>query len=167
MTYYIFGVVVCLVVDIFVWLTCWFWAGIAAVLNLEALPRPFDLLHTHDDDIYGSGTTKEPRPKTVWRRWLRATWWMFRNPGYGVQARIFGIPALDVLSVTSTGTDITRGIHDSLLLVNDDHAFGYRRDILWSGTFYCKVWTGWNYRRKGGYHILKFDFNPFKRRSKR
>lgn len=166
MIWYIFGVVVCLTVDLFVWLTCWFWGAIAAIFNLDALPRPFNLLHTHDDDIYGSKTTKEPRPATVWARWKRATWWMLRNPGYGLQS-LFGVPVRDVITVSSEG-EIDTGIHDRFIMHADkNYAWGYRRDLMWSRWFYCKMWFGWHRKAQGPTHVLKFDFHPFKKVSNR
>lgn len=167
MIWYIFGAITCLIVDLFVWLTCWFWGGIAAVFNLDKLPRPFDLLHTHDDDIYGSATTGDPRPDTVVKRWKRATWWMLRNPAYGFQAKIFGIPAVQVFDITTVGKSLEKGLYDSFLLVNDGHAFGYRRDLIWSKSRYLKMRFGWHDKPKSGYHLLKLDFHPYKKVSDR
>lgn len=163
MTRYVLSAAICLLADIFVILTCWFWAGIAAVFNLDRLPGPLALLHTHDDTIYGVATSGEPRPHTITKRWTTAMWWLCRNPAYGVQAK-FGVKASDVLQVVSSPHPRTEGIHDTLFLIDGSTRFGYRRDLMLGKSRYIKMWFGWHWRNQAGYHILKFDFNPFKRK---
>ena len=161
--YILFGVI-SLAVNLFVFFTAWFWAFWAALFKLEKLPWPFSLLHTHDDNIYGSITTGV-HPDSFFSRWWAATWWMMRNPAYGFDAFVLGIDASLVLSVKSIGT-ITEGIHDTITTKNKVY-YGYRRDFYYrkGGKRYCKMWFGYHYKAQGKAdkrHMFKIDLNPFK-----
>jgi hypothetical protein len=150
--------------NILIYLTAWLVAIIPAVVKAKRLPEWLDFLQTHDDDIYGSITTGEPIPSSVWGRWKRITWWLMRNPGYGFDAYVLGIRAGRVERVTWVGEKADGGIRDTLLLTNGVKRWGYRRDLFYSrgGKRYIKMWFGWSYKAQRGYHMLKFDFNPFK-----
>lgn len=74
------------------------------MFKLSTLPGPLAWFYTHDTDIYGSATTYEPIPDTVWGRYKRAIWWMYRNPGYGFDAFVLGYPAGNSTVVGSPAT---------------------------------------------------------------
>lgn len=150
--------------NLFVMLTSPLWAAWAAIANLDRLPRPFHLVHTHDETIYGIHMAG-PKPATVWGRWTRAMWWLCRNPGYGFDAYVLGVRAGDIHSVAATG-ELNEGRRTTIQLKNGGQRFGYRRDWVYrkGGTRYCKTWFGWSEYEQGGAHMLKFDINPFKRK---
>lgn len=155
--------------NLFVIVTCWLWAGIAAVLKLERLPMPLGLVQTHDDDIYGSRTTKEPIPVTVLARWKRAMWWLCRNPGYGFAAYVLGFgPATAQWVVTPEFGDKKDMTHPwgRTLGLSDGrhHYFSYQRQLPWLSGRYVKIWLGWTQTDNGtGRHMIKIMFNPFLR----
>lgn len=154
-----------LLANLFVWLTCPIWAAIAAIGDLRRLPGPLALLHTHDDDIYGSGLTREPVPEKLLARWKRAMWWMCRNPGYGFDAYVLGMPAGTPLLLDETQGQFDSGHAAIRKTLWAGGYFGYRRDLpLWSGR-YVKMWFGWHYEPKGdgSRHMLKISLNPFRR----
>lgn len=156
--------------NLFVMVTCPLWAAWAAIFNLDRLPKPFHLVHTHDDTIYGTNYLRdvlgEPRPPTVMRRWRQAMWWLCRNPGYGFDAYVLGFPSDGAVISQSEGT-LTDGLHNKMTSAKGRRYFSYRRDWLYrvGGKRYCKVWFGWHYMPQAGAHMLKFDINPFKGRS--
>jgi hypothetical protein len=141
-------------------------ALIPAVFKLKNLPGPLWYLQTHDDWIYGHGHPKPDVPKKFLERWKLAMWWLARNPAYAFDAHVLGIDAKDVVAVKSTGT-IKQGVHDEILLKNGKKSWGYRRDLHYgSSSRYCKMWFGWHSKAQAGYHMLKFDINPFKKEDK-
>lgn len=137
----------------------------AAVLKLTFLPGPLSWLYTHDTDIYGSATTHEPIPVTVWGRYKRALWWLYRNPGYGFDAYVLGYPAAGstVKVIANRGTF---GRNDGALLnvrityPSGLELFSFRKDVKLSRTCYLKVWFGWHYAEQAGRRMLKVDFTP-------
>ena len=150
-----------LAMNLFVILTCWFWAGWAAIVNQTTLPGPFSLLHTHDTDIYGSGFTNEPAPKTITGRWLRAMWWMCRNPAYGFDAFVLGFPAK--ADAPKWAEEIGFGFF-RFVSADGRRLWSYRRNIPLTGSRYCKVWFGWKPNAPTGQHMIVFDINPFKKK---
>ena len=145
-----------LLFDLLVILTCWFWAAWAAYTPRKTLPEPFDLVHTHDDDIYGSKTTGDPVPGTWRERMKRAMWWLCRNPGYGLDAKVLGFRPEDVAEKATVGP-MTR-----FVLKDGSKRFGYKRDTKTVAGWYLKMWFGWHDKPKAGYHKLKFAFTPKK-----
>lgn len=137
----------------------------AAVFKLSTLPGPLAWFYTHDTDIYGSATTYEPIPDTVWGRYKRAIWWMYRNPGYGFDAFVLGYPAGNstVVGVARHGTFGNNDgaiLHVSIVYPSGLKLFSYRRDVKLTKTKYLKVWFGWHYLEQAGRRMLKFDITP-------
>lgn len=138
----------------------------AALFKFTGYVGWFALVHTHDDDIYGSITTGDPVPSRFIDRWKRATWWLMRNPAYGFSARVLGIPASQVAR-TAHGGQLLSGATDTLILVDGSIEWGYRRDWHYgSSKRYCKIWFGYHWKPQGRaekFHSFKADFNPFKK----
>jgi len=155
-----------LIFNISVMLTCPIWAAWAAIFNLDRLPGVFSYVHTHDDDIYGTGMTKV-RPTRMKDRWTHAMWWICRNPGYGFDAYVLGFPGEGMVfeKKINNGKDGMNNRFDIMKAANGKRYFSYRRDIRWSETRYLKLWFGWHYQSKDGgkSHMLKFDINPYKK----
>lgn len=154
--------------NVFVYVTAPLWAFVAALFKLTALPWPLSWVHTHDDDIFGSKTTKEPIPATFFARFKASVWWLWRNPGYGFDAYVLGYPADDVLDVSSIGKGKFGGNElawqkHTLLLTNGRRRFSFKADIPLIAGRYLKFWIGWHYVPQAGRHIFKFDANPLKR----
>lgn len=159
-----------LIFNLFVIITSPVWALIAAAFNLRTLPGPLMLVHTHDDDIYGSKTTGDPVPSSFAKRFKRAVWWLIRNPGYGFDAYVLGYPASDVLWIdraAKTNNGKWKGVElayaiDFLHLKGARTRFGLRANVPLIGKKYIKIWIGWHATDQAGRHMFKFDFNPFK-----
>jgi hypothetical protein len=160
---------VSLLTNLFVILTSPFWAAIAAVLKLHVLPGKLSWLHTDDDDIYGSNKTGEPIPSSVWGRWVRAMWWLCRNPGFGVARQLLGRQPEETPTsqfrikviqwpVGNKWDSGEPAIMHYVLLGHDGRQwFNYRRDIPWSKKRFIKLWLGWNDEGR-----LKVMLNPFR-----
>ncbi len=169
---YLFVAPISFIFNLFVMVTSPIWAAWAAIGNLDRLPGPFALLHTHDDDIYGSNTTHEPRPATRAARFKRAVWWLCRNPGYGFDAYILGFPAEGVKFVTDISKPNQRfddrETNSRFYIMETPKGkryWGYRRDQMLFGNRYIKIWFGWHFEPKQApklYHMPKLMFNPFK-----
>lgn len=119
-------------------------AAYSVVKNIDVLPYPWNLFHTHDDDLtdhWGSCdkcTGLWNKIKLVWYRML----WIMRNPAYGFKAYWFGIP--------SVGTKIIRKSPKFVLLVTEDgqEYFCYKDDYWTLG------WAWWYQDR----FMYKFGF---------
>ncbi len=157
-----------LLFNVFVILTSPIWAGMVAVTRAAHLPGILSYLYTDDDDIYGSGMTKDPIPPTVWGRFKRAMWWLCRNPGFGFAKNLLGRPnsATDQFAFHIMMIDQTRpAVWDSgeycvehfIAITGDGRRwFNYRTDIPLPMSKYCKIWLGWQDDGR-----LKIMFNPF------
>lgn len=152
--------------NLFVVLTSPIWALWAAVFKLRQLPWIFALVHTHDDDIYGSNTTHEPVPFTIIARFKRAVWWLVRNPGYGFDTHILGFDhRLMVFEYVSPPVEFDSGKTVSrfwlMLLPDGSYRFCYRRDQMLFGNRWCKIFIGWHWEVKAaGRHMFKCQCNP-------
>lgn len=148
-----------------VWLLAPVVAIPAAIFKLASLPVPLSWFYTHDTDIYGSATTHEPIPGTVWGRYKRAVWWMYRNPGYGFDAYVLGYPADgSIVNVGAShgtfGSNDGAILHASIVYPSGLRLFSYRRDVRLTKTKYLKVWFGWHYVNQAGRRMLKIDITP-------
>lgn len=149
-------------------------AVVPAAFNLRRPPFPWWLFYTHDDDIYGSKTTKEDVPEGLFNRWKRSIWWLCRNPGYGFDAYILGYGESDILSVKETyriGEAFDDGnfnfVYYTIKLTKNRTRFSMRCDIpLFFDKRFIKTWIGWHYRTQAGRNMFKVDFNPFKKNRK-
>ncbi len=157
-----------LLANIFAWITSPFWAAWAATRAEHALPPPFDMIHTHDNSVFGLDFTGKDVPATWGERFANASWWIRRNPCYGWDAHVLGFKSSEVVDqVTSMSGQFSTGKAalriDKMRLTGDRMRFSYRRDIpLWGGR-YCKIWFGHHYFDQANYRMLKFDINPFKK----
>jgi hypothetical protein len=148
--------------NIFVILTSPFWAGLVAVTRAAHLPYPLSMLYTDDDDIYGSGMTKDPVPPTVWKRFTRAMWWLCRNPGFGFAKDLLGRPTqATIMMIDRTSPQVWDSgeyciEHFVAITADGRRWFNYRRDIPLPMSKYCKIWFGWQDDGR-----LKIMFNPF------
>lgn len=158
---YIPSALILLVAKVLIFATAWLIAIIPAIAKMSRLPGWLQYISTHDDDLYGSITTGEPIPATVFGRWKRIAWWLMRNPAYGIAAYVLGVPEDRVDSVTHSGYKAA-GIHDTLHLKDGSTRWGYRRDLSYSKSRYIKMWFGWHWRPQKGAYMLKIEFNPFK-----
>lgn len=165
---YPFLALIGLLFNVFCMATCWFWAFWAAAFNLTKLPGIMAWVHTHDDDVYGSNTTGESVPKSFFKRWTTASWWIMRNPGYTFDSHVLGIREDRVDRVETTGDQIS-GRKDTIFLKKSSRTYwGYSRDLYYkkNGSMYFKMWFGWHRNAKAGYHMLKISINPFKKKEK-
>lgn len=141
--------------NIFIWLTCWFWGLVAATFKLENLPGPLYYLQTHDDWVYGHGWKRKLGVPPKWfQRVKLATWWLARNPGYAFDALVLGVRATEVMWRTEVRYDLL--YQDKLV------GFGYKRDVPITSKTYIKIWLGWHFEPKGGTdkRMLKIAFGP-------
>lgn len=120
------------------------------------LAGPLRYFTTHDDDVWGSRTTREPEPSGFTDRYLRALWWLYRNPAYGFEAEVCGLPAWET-------TAFKTGEYTWELFSGGRRYWTYKRDIRLSATRHVKIYLGWTWKPYGEYHKLKIDFHPFKR----
>lgn len=128
--------------NVFLWLTCWFWAIIPAVFKLTDLPGPLWYLQTHDDWVYGDGWPKPNPPPRMFDRWKIATWWIARNPGYAFDSYILGYPALP--TAPKWASKVPDGFH-TFESANGRKLWSYRTK---------RVWFGWKPNRLAGRHML-------------
>lgn len=158
-----------LLMNLLVILTSPLWAAMVAVTGAARLPGSLTYLYTDDDDIYGSGMTKDPvpqdaSPSAVWWRFKRALWWLCRNPGFGFARDVLGRPIKSPTLVkeirhTDGEWDSGQFMLDHFIATTPDGRrwFNYRRDIPWAGgKKYIKLWFGWQDDGR-----LKIMFNPF------
>jgi hypothetical protein len=151
-----------LAMNLFVILTAWAWAIAAATFGGLGW---FSFLHTHDDDVFGSGYSG--RAPAGWlARWKAATWWMMRNPAYGFDAYVLGFPASRVAGKSVAGTDIRDGILERYAFANGSTRFFYRRDLYYrtGGSRYIKMQFGWKRVSGADQYQVVFDINPFKKK---
>lgn len=168
---YILYAIVALVAFVFTYITCPIWAFIVAVLKVDKLPGPLGWVHTIDDNIYGAEfryheyNDRDVIPNTFGKRFKTACWWIWRNPNYGFNTRVLGLPA--------KGTKILQDINDgvennyvrwTLFDHNGTKYFGYVVIKPYLGKFHVKLWVGWQWHVLDGadHYMLKLAFNPFR-----
>lgn len=163
--------IISFVAFVFTYLTCPIWAFIAAVLKLGRLPGPLGWVHTHDDNIYGAKMRRadwgetDTVPATFKKRFTNACWWIWRNPNYGFNANVLGLP-VDKTKITydqqfGTGHEYKRW---TLFKYKNTSYFGYAANIPYGSNKYIKLWLGWQWHALDGSnrYMLKFSFNPFR-----
>ena len=158
-----------LLFNLFVMLTSPIWALWAAVGKMKTLPWIFSWVHTHDDWIYGFGAEKPDVPEKFSDRFKIAVWWLCRNPGYTFDAKVLGFEDEGVTFEKTekkgefdTGESAKR--YDLMKTKDGKKYFSYRRDFKLGGGRFIKLWAGWQYKNQAGYHMLKVDINPFKKK---
>lgn len=142
--------------NVFLWLTCWFWAIIPAVFKLKNLPGSLWYFQTHDDWVYGFGWEKPNPPSRMFDRWKIAMWWIARNPGYAFDSHVLGFPAVSdgVNYRGMTDEDLRRGVFTRF---RNGTRFSYRRNLYFSKNRYIKLWFGWKPYPLAGWHMLVVD----------
>lgn len=159
-----------LAVNLAVILTSPIWAAWAAIANIDRLPGVFALLHTHDDSIYGEALAG-PKPAKVVDRFKRAVWWIARNPSYGFDSYVLGIPYAGLTFIYDTGPTTpfdkprTASRFYIMKTAKGRKYFGYRRDQMLWGKRYIKIWFGHHFEPKGPepkHLMIKIMCNPFK-----
>ena len=159
--------------NLLVMLTAPIWAAWAAIGKLDRLPGLFALVHTHDDDIYGSATRVgmgdgSGMPSTAWKRFTTAVWWLWRNPGYLFKARVLGFSGVGAVveEFVETGVfDVGGPAYRWVVMraANGKRYFTYRRDIKLSSRRYARIFIGWQNANQHGWHIIKINIvNPFR-----
>jgi len=166
---YLISAVICMIGYVFTYISCPLWAFIAAVFKLTKLPGIFSLIHTFDDDIYGSKYRKSGMPATFVERFKTACWWIWRNPNYGFNAKVLGLPVEGTLvevkgsfEFFDTGKTCVITTKFTNPIFEEDF-FGYRRDQHLMGRRFIKMWFGWQHNSFDNKHyMLKLMFNPFR-----
>lgn len=146
--------------NLFVWLTCWLWAAIVAVLKIERLPGILAWVHTSDDNIYGTRKTGVPMPSSSLERFKTAIWWLCRNPGFGFAEKVLGFSDDTVSHTVVTGDQNHQpewAIIQQTANAGGRRYFFYRRRD-WHGWRFNLGWTiGTN---DTGWHRYRFDLGP-------
>lgn len=162
---------VALLAFVFTWVTCPIWALVAAILKRPSLPGPLAWVHTHDDNVFGANYRRsnygdiDAVPASFGKRFKTACWWIWRNPNYGFNAEVLGLPV--------EGTKILQDIkeldgrsekHWTLFDYDGTKYFGWFQIIPLSRTKYMKLWLGWQYHplKDSDRYMLKFAFHPYR-----
>lgn len=141
----------------------------AAAFNLDRLPPVWNWIMTHNDDIYGSKTRAEGKhvkqdltgkPDRFFDRLKLATWWLYRNNGYGFDAFVLGLKASDVADVAIPKSTMADGYFITITMIDGRKYFSYLRDYRLTKKTYLKLWFGWHYADQAGYHKIKVSFSP-------
>lgn len=170
---YAFYAAIALIAFIFTYITCPLWALIAAITKAPSLPGVLALLHTHDDNVYGAHYRMsqyhetDAVPETFIKRFKSACWWIWRNPNYGFNSEVLGLP-VDGTKITLDVQEGVEGDYTRWTLFNRDGTkyFGYAANIPYTKTKYIKMWFGWQWHPldNSNKYMLKFAFNPFRTR---
>ena len=162
---------VALLAFIFTWVTCPVWALVAAILKRPSLPGPLAWMHTHDDNVFGAKYRRsnyketDTIPASFGKRFRTACWWIWRNPNYGFNANVLGLPVEGTRIVqdiqNGTGNDYVRW---TLFDRGGTKYFGYAVNKPYFGKKYIKLWLGWQWHPldNSDRYMLKFAFNPFR-----
>lgn len=168
---YAFCALISILMFVFTYITCPIWGLLAAILKRDALPYPLSLLHTHDDNVFGAKMRRstygetDAIPTTFTKRFTTACWWIWRNPNYGFNANVLGLPiegtTITLDEQTFHGTDYTRW---TLFDCEGTKYFGYAIQKSYTKTKYFKLWIGWQWHPldNSDRYMLKCSFNPFR-----
>ena len=162
---------IALVAFVFTYITCPLWAFIAALLKLDRLPGPLGWVHTHDDNVYGAKYRRShdmdaanPIPQTFGKRFTTACWWIWRNPNYGFNSEVLGLPVkgTTLVSDVKTGTD-NDYVRWTIFHRGGHEYFGYAANWPYGKNKFVKIWIGWQWHPLDGSdrYMLKFSFNPW------
>lgn len=144
-------------------------AAWSVLANIDVLPWPFSLFHTHDNTLDGGQKQGYEIGVTGWKLWWQRTRWICRNPIYGFNAYIFGFDhdGYRVLRESGAVPDFSKPSAYYSNVMEDAGGrryFTYRRNIPLFGGRFIKVWVGWNYVAYGGIkHQLKTHFFSLKK----
>jgi hypothetical protein len=157
---------IALLAFVFTYITCPIWALWTAAFKLDKLPWIFSWVHTHDDNIYGAKmraadfNDTETIPSKFSDRFKNACWWIWRNPNYGFNSEVLGLPVEGTKILEDIKTDTS---HWTVFKRNDKRYFGWFYTKSY-GKKYLKLWIGWQYHPLDGSdrYMLKATFNPFR-----
>lgn len=146
-------------------------AAWSVLADIDVLPYPFSLFHTHDNTLDGGQKQGYEIGVTGWKLWWQRTRWICRNPIYGFNAYVFGFnhEGYSVLeeNVPLSTQDFGKGgaIYSNVMqAANGKQYFTYRRNYKLPFGYYIKQWIGWNYVAYGGIkHQLKTHFFSLKK----
>lgn len=172
---YVFYAVVALVGFVVTYVLALPMAALSVALGRPTLPGWLALMHTNDDDLDGGQHQLGWPPKKGFGLVLQRTKWIWRNPNYGFNDRVLGLPTdgLEVVYETASNPnpaaihwDGHNGYRKIIWRRDGRYYFSYRRDIPLWGKRFMKVWLGWQYDDKNndGVYMLKVMFNPFRNR---
>lgn len=151
----------------------------SVIANIDVLPYPFNLFHTHDDTLDG-GQHQLGWPKDVskFKLWLQRMKWIFRNPAYGFSAYWLGFSTVGHQIVYEKTSNPLGGIPTDWRTAGNYHFaifkeatgkyyFGYRRIWKDKDGKNTATWIGWNYIPYDDVnHHMKINFIKFSDRNK-
>lgn len=144
-------------------------ALLSVLLGVDKLPYPLSLFHTHDDTMDGGQHQKGWPKVTGFKLVMQRTRWMWRNPAYGFAAYWFGFPHAGVVITKHGWTasdkwDSNENAYEYYTMEQGGKKyFSFRAQLHYTSKRHIKLWFGWHFDDKGtGFHMLKFNLNPFK-----
>lgn len=124
-------------------------ATLSVVLGRDTLPGFLKYFHTHNDTLDGGqhqhGWPKAKGLKLIWQR----AGWICRNPGYGFDAYVFGIPEGKAVFEINRGKHGTKEFFQKGYIESNGQKYFFIRKR--------KYWFGWNQYPSMGRHIFKFS----------
>ena len=166
---YVLFAVVSMAVNLLAYMLSPFLAAYSVWKDIDVLPYPWSLFHTHDNTLDGGqkqGYRIGVRGLSLW--WQRVCW-ICRNPGYGFDAYILGFAHAGYRVLSEKGDQASfgvdnRGFYSNVMqAANGKKYFSYRRNVPLWGRRYIKVWFGWNYMAYGGErHQIKVHLGSLK-----
>ena len=159
------SVPVAMFMNLFVYATCWLWAGLSLVFWRDGMmPRPLFYLSTHDGLDGGQKQLGWPKVTGI-KLFKQRVIWLCRNCAVMFHLMVLGIDGKGAVVEGNTDdtpeTRISGGLRYTIVTPRGRY-FGYRRDIGWTEKKYMKLWFGWHYRPHDGFHQFKFMINPWK-----
>ena len=155
--------------NLFVWVTAWFWALLSVVFGWDRLPDILENLQTIDNPLDSWTDIKYPNGANVFQRWWCRTYWLIRNPAQGFTLRVLGVPVkgtkTSILS-QSVGTlswdgRRTEYQYTKLIAANGREYFGFRMNWKITPSVYLKLWFGWmTHAYDGKNYQLRAEFQP-------
>lgn len=134
----------------------------SVIKNINVLPYPFNLLHTHDNDLDGGQDQGYEIGVTGFKLWWQRTCWISRNPAYGFAAEILGFKKEGAtLAYESKPVDtitwLKNGDSYFCVMVDEKGRYFFCYRVLWGfKKLGFRTWFGWNNKAYGGvYHQLK------------
>jgi hypothetical protein len=136
------------------WLISPFLAAYSVVEKTATPGGLWRLFYTHDNTLDGGFDAgirgyKDPTTLNAGELWWQRVCWICRNPGYGLNALVFGFEHTSNFAII---------FEDGIPYPEKDgYWYVIRSDKGWKFFGYRgpKAWVGWNYLNYGGYHQLK------------
>ncbi|AKE44767.1 hypothetical protein AU106_gp136 [Sinorhizobium phage phiM9] len=132
----------------------------SVIADINVLPYPFNLFHTHDNTLDGGQKAlKWPVPESKIGLWWQRIRWMWRNSAYGYKAFVIGFKTEDhkvIFSKSVGNRQFDKGGSVLYIVVMEDakgeRYWSYRRDYELFGKYFSKQWLGWTYTARDGIH---------------